>query len=204
MLYRETVASDTFQLLNSICELPMFKNFALAGGTSLALQIGHRISVDLDFFGNERIDSIQILQTLNHIKPLSIISQNNFMVVLNIKNIKVDFVDYQYPLLKELIIHDNVRLYSIEDIAAMKLAAIAGRGRKRDFFDLHFLLDFFSLGELLKLYNLKFQDGSAMMVVRSLTFFEDADLDEDPVVLNSQITWDQVKENITNKVKTLF
>ena len=99
---------------------------------------------------------------------------------------------------------ENIRLHSIPDIAAMKLAAIAGRGRKRDFYDLYFLLQKFPLSMIIDFYNHKYPDGSEMMVARSLTFFEDANEDESPRLLEDVVSWNEVKEVILEQVKTMY
>ncbi len=83
----------------------------------------------------------------------------------------------------------------------MKLTAIAGRGRKRDFYDLFFLLRKYSLPELMRFYNEKFEDGSEFKVVRSLTYFEDADQDEDVQLLQEKVEWKEVKKAILHEVK---
>lgn len=204
MLHHETVAPTTLRLLKSISALPGLSGFSLAGGTALALQLGHRISVDLDFFGNRPFSTYEILDLLNEQKPLSIVSQNKNILILNIQNVKVDFVNYRYPLIAEPMLTDSVRLLTLPDIAAMKLAAIAGRGRKRDFCDIYFLLKRFSLKQMMEFYLQKYDDGSEMMVARSLTFFDDADTDEDPNLLNQNFDWQKVQRTVLQEVKKIY
>lgn len=98
MLHRETVAPGTFRILELITSIPEFEDFSLAGGAALSLQIGHRISVDLDFFGNREFTTNEILNLLADLKPL-IISQSKNILILNVQNVKVDFVNYRYPLI---------------------------------------------------------------------------------------------------------
>lgn len=203
MLHRETVAPGTFRILELISSIPEFEDFSLAGGAALSLQIGHRISVDLDFFGNREFTTNEILNLLADLKPL-IISQSKNILILNVQNVKVDFVNYRYPLISKPITEGAICLLSTPDIAAMKLAAIAGRGRKRDFYDIYFLLRQFSLSQIIGFYNQKYEDGSEMMVARSLTFFDDADSDEPPRLLNSNIYWQDVKIKIMNEVKMRY
>ena len=204
MLYQQAVAAGTFRLLESICSIPQLSGFNLAGGTALSLQIGHRISVDLDFFGNREFSTDEILDLLTGEKPISIISQNKNILILNVKNVKVDFVNYHYPLISQPIEAGAVRLLAMADIAAMKLAAVAGRGRQRDFYDIYFLLKEFSLKQMIDFYNKKYEDGSEMMVARSLTFFDDADVDETPRVINHKISWEEIKGTISNEVRKLY
>jgi predicted nucleotidyltransferase component of viral defense system len=176
----------------------------LKGGTALALQMGHRISVDLDFFGNKEFSPDEIVDLLQDLKPLTMISQRKNILILNVQNVKVDFVNYRYPLIADLIREGSIRLHAPEDIAAMMLAAIAGRGRKRDFYDIHFLFSLFTLRQMMDYYNRKFEDGSEMMVARSLTFFEDADLDEMPNLVGELVPWPNVRHRILQEVRSLY
>lgn len=86
----------------------------------------------------------------------------------------------------------------------MKLMAIAGRGRKRDFFDLYFLLKMYTLDELMQFYLKKYHDGSELMVARSLTYFEDADEDDDFKLLREQVSWEKVKKTILKEVRKKY
>ncbi len=140
MLYYSTIYPETLRLLTSIQQLESLKNFLLVGGTSLALQIGHRISIDLDFFINQKIEVSNIPNLLEQFGKVKIINQSNQIINLYIEDIKVDFVVYQYPFISPPINKDNLKLVSIKDIAAMKLAAITGRGSRKDFIDIYFIL----------------------------------------------------------------
>jgi hypothetical protein len=204
MLYRKTVAPETFRLLETISSIADLSEFSLTGGTALALQMGHRISVGLDFFGNKEFSPDEIVDLLQGLKPLTIISQRKNILILNVQNVKVDFVNYRYPLIADLMREGNIRLHAPEDIAAMKLAAIAGRGRKRDFYDIYFLFSLFTLRQMMDYYNRKFEDGSEMMVARSLTFFEDADLDEMPNLVGELVPWPNVRHRILQEVRSLY
>ncbi len=108
MLYRATVLSGTLELLKKIMEKPAFNGYYLAGGTSLALQIGHRISVDLDFFGNQPFEPLEILDELTDCAPVSILSQSKNILVLNVQGVKVDFVNYRYPLIRPPVLEEGL------------------------------------------------------------------------------------------------
>ena len=204
MLQQQAVAPGTLRLLETICSIPELSGFNLVGGTALALQIGHRISVDLDFFGDRYFSTEEILDLLADEKPVSIISQHKNILILNVQSVKVDFVNYRYPLISKPKTVGAIRLASTPDIAAMKLAAIAGRGRKRDFYDLYFLLREFSMKQMIDFYNQKYYDGSEMMIARSLTFFDDADTDEGPRMLSNTISWEEIKQVMLNEVRKLY
>lgn len=104
-------------------------------------------------------------------------------------------VSYRYPLIEPVQVIDNLRVASFKDIAAMKLNAIVGRGSKKDFIDLYFLLRQFSLTEMMGFYNEKYFDGSEFMVLKSLSYFEDADREPSPE-LYEEVDWGEIKSHI--------
>jgi predicted nucleotidyltransferase component of viral defense system len=170
----------------------IFNGFNLVGGTSLALQIGHRFSVDIDMFGLGEIDEFEFVDELSNFGKVIIIKKSKNVLILSVNGIKVDFVNYKYPLLEEIAIIENIRLVSDKDIAAMKLNAIAGRGSRKDFIDLHYLLQKYSLKEMISFYNTKYEDGSEFMVLKSLTYFEDAECEEIPILFQ-KLDWAEIK-----------
>ncbi len=145
-------------------------------------------------------DEFEIKNQLGRIGRIQWIKKTANISILLINNIKVDLVNYPYPWIRPFGNAERLRLASLEDIGAMKLAAVTGRGTKKDFIDIYFLLQRFSLANLISFYNQKFADGSTFMVLKSLTYFEDADLDEKPIMLKI-IEWESVKENIKDTVK---
>ena len=135
MLHYETIHPDTLELLRKIQSLEMFKDARLVGGTALALQLGHRKSIDLDFFGSIDASLQEIasaLSTFASVSPLSESSMKRFLIV---DGVKVDVVNYPYSWIDEPVIEDGVALAGIKDIAAMKLSAITNRGTRKDFVD---------------------------------------------------------------------
>ncbi len=189
MLQQHTVYPTTLGLLKKLMAVPELSEYNLARGTALSLQIGHRISVDLDFFGSSEIDTISILDTLNDLAKVKIINQSKAIIILNVDGVKVDIVRYRYPLINPIGVIEDIRLLSLLDIGTIKLAAITNRGRKRDFFDLFFLLRTFSLEHLLEAYKTKYADGSEFLVQKSITYFEDAEDDDMPMIFDKEITW---------------
>jgi len=198
MLYLETIQPDTLGLLKRIQALPIFSETRLVGGTALALQLGHRRSVDLDFFGCWGDASLQsALDSCGCVVRTGGTSRTQFY---EIDQIKVDFVTYGYPWLKEASFEGGLRLAQIEDIAAMKLEAITNRGSKKDFIDVAFLLNRFSLKEMLGLYQSKYPTGLKLLVMRSLVYFDDAETTDMPVMLKA-LGWDEAKERICEAVR---
>ncbi|RKU67462.1 hypothetical protein DWW91_15460 [Parabacteroides sp. AF17-3] len=202
MLQYQTIEPVTLELLIDLLAIPEFKNLRLAGGTSLALQIGHRKSIDLDLFGTFETEPDEILDILNSIGSLTIIRNMRNIHVFMINGIKVDIINYSYPWLHQANKADDLRLASIEDIAAMKLAAIAGRGTRKDFIDIHFLLRQFSLQEMLDLYTAKYADGSVFMILKSLIYFDDAENDPEPFMFET-IDWNLIKSELRDEVTKL-
>jgi hypothetical protein len=182
--------------------IPELSAFNLAGGTSMALQMGHRESVDLDLFGNCPFEPSEILQSVSVCGKVTILHQTRNILMLNIEGVKVEIVNYQYELLKEPQLTDELRLLSLEDISTMKLAAITGRGKKRDFFDLYFLMQKFSLSEIFGFYRKKYPDGNVWLVSRSITYFDDADNDLD-IKPFDKTSWKAIKNHIVKAAETL-
>lgn len=200
MLQTQAVQPQLLELLRKLMQMEAFNSFLLVGGTSLALQIGHRISIDLDFFGRMELDETEYTELLIQFGPTILLKKSKNILIYSVNEIKVDFVDYHYPWLSPPSIVENIRLASKIDIAAMKLNAIVGRGSKKDFIDIYFLLKEYSLSEMLGFYNRKYQQNSLLMVLRSLTYFDDADEEQDPLIIKT-ITWKKVKQIITRSVR---
>jgi len=201
MLFYETIYPQTLGLLKKLQKEDRFSDLRLVGGTSLALQIGHRISVDLDLFGELKGDTISLNKKLTALGQTKSIQQTENIHIYSIDNIKVDIVNYPYPWLKPALNIDGITLATIEDIAAMKLAAITGRGSKKDFIDIYFILQKYALHEILKFYEEKYIDGSSFQVLRSLAYFDDAEEEPMPKMLIN-ISWQEVKKTISNTLKT--
>ena len=202
MLQTQTIQPKLLELLKKIMASSVFEAFNLVGGTSLALQIGHRFSVDIDMFGNSQIDEIEFIQELSNFGSVVILKKSKNIIIFSVDGIKVDFVNYKYPLLDKLTIIDGIRMVSVKDISAMKLNAIAGRGSKKDFIDLYFLLNEFSLEDILSFYEKKYKDGSVFMVQKSLTYFEDADAQQQPKMFKD-FNWEICKQKIIEEVLKL-
>ncbi len=200
MLYYETIDSKTLGLLKNLQKTPAFSELRLAGGTSLALQLGHRKSIDIDLFGNIQVDEYTVAKSLKKIGKITTLKKSENINIFLINGIKVDLVNYHYPWIEKSVCEDDLLLAGQKDIAAMKLAAITGRGTKKDFIDLFFLLKRFSLNEMLSFYKQKFYDGSIFLVIKSLSYFDDADEDEGPVMLKPY-DWNQIKEFLKKYLK---
>lgn len=202
MLQTQTVVPNLLELLKKIMHEDLFSSFNLVGGTALALKIGHRNSIDIDLFGNSEIDTDLFIEKLNNFGEVVVTQSTKNILITKINDIKVDFVNYKYPLLTDFEIIENIRMFSTKDIAAMKLNAIAGRGSKKDFIDLYFLLEEFTLPEMLSFYEKKYKDGSVFMVEKSLTYFSDAEEQLQPKMFKD-FNWENCKKTIIDEVLKL-
>ncbi len=194
MLHTETVLPSTLDLLRSLQGLPQSAEMRLVGGTALALLLGHRKSVDLDLFG--AFDArTSIRATLLAAGYSADGAEEGEVQSLRVNDVKVDFVNYPYPWLGEAVREDRIVIADLCDIAPMKLSAAANRGRKKDFIDIAFLLDRFTLKELFALYQRKFSVHEYSFALRGLTYFEDAEDDPMPEML-VPTSWPDVKRKI--------
>jgi hypothetical protein len=176
--------------------------FVLVGGTALSLQIGHRRSVDLDLFTQKDFQAQDILQHLegNGYSP-KVRHLQKQTLILEIEGVKVDFIRFRYPFAENVLLQESVRLAHIKDIACMKIDAIMGRGRKKDFCDLFYLLKYFSLPDIMEAYNRMYPHSTLFHVYKSLTWFEDADLDGDLDVFDKNFSWEKAKKAIVAAVE---
>ena len=199
MLYLETVESSTLELLKKLQRLPVLEQTRLVGGTALALQLGHRKSIDLDFFGTVDCEAEYLRESLVRSRGLGDVYKRQHIHIYIVDGIKVDIVNYKYPWLDDVVLEQGLRLASVSDIAAMKITAIIGRGTKKDFIDIAFLLHHFSLEEILHFYAAKYNDSSVFMAMKSLAYFDDAEADPMPDMFVNQ-SWQQVKAYILSKI----
>lgn len=202
MLSYKTVEPHTLELLKRLTQEDLLSEARLVGGTSLALQYGHRMSVDLDFFGNIEEDNTTIQEMLSDIGTLSVLKESKHIKIYLINGIKVDFVHYKYAWISPAIEKDGLRLASPQDIAAMKINAIEGRGTKKDFIDMYFLLQHYSLEDILTFYAKKYPEHSQFRALMSLSYFEDAEEQLMPKMF-SDIGWEEMKRFILDRVAVL-
>lgn len=204
MLQTRTVEPGTLGLLKTRMSKPYLNQFFLVGGTSLALQMGHRFSVDLDLFTVLDFDQEDLLAALKADFEITVEVTSPSIFITRIEGVKVDFVRFRYKLLFPALEIEGIRMLEMRDVAPMKLDAVTKRGSKKDFFDLYFLLQKMPLQAILDLYNEKFQHSTLFHVIKSLTYFDDAEEQADPIVFDPDVQWELVKTVLKNEVKKLY
>lgn len=204
MLYKDSfiISPVTFKLIQELQSLPELKDFYLVGGTSLALQIGHRNSIDIDLFCNNDFDETLLLDFLNTKFKLKEVFRRNFTIVALIENIKVDFIKHDYPLLSPPIYEDGISFLSKEDICAMKLHTIIKSGKRlKDFIDIYFLLEHFSINEMIQFFIQKYNYSNPMIAIKALSFFNDIDEEIDPPILLKPLPFSVIKSRILTAIE---
>lgn len=200
MLHLQTILPDTLELLKRLSAQPEMQEMRLVGGTSLALQYGHRQSVDLDFFGKLTVSQEEILSMIERLGSYRLRNRTNNILQLIVDGVMVDIVDYsRYPWIDEPVCHEELTLASPKDIAAMKINAIEGRGSRKDFIDIYMLLRHYRLDELLTFYSQKYPNYSIFRALLSLTYFDDAESEAMPKMFIPN-DWEQMKSSITQAV----
>ncbi len=192
--------------------LPLLKNFKkdfyLAGGTALALQIGHRDSVDFDFFSQKDINTIKLFQQIKKVfsehKILKVQEEINTLTVLIDDKVKLSFFTYKYKLIKKIVVEKYLRLASLEDIACMKLNAIISRATLKDYIDLYFILHRVKFKHLLKIMKKKYLDIDINLVLKSLIYFED--IKKEPIKFKNKmkVDFENVKKFLIKEVKEII
>ena len=202
MLYLQTILPNTLELLKRLSAQPEMQGLRLVGGTSLALQYGHRQSIDLDFFGNLSASQDEMLSMIEKIGSFRLRNRTSKILQVIIDNIMVDIVDYsQYPWIDTPLTTDGLTLASPKDIAAMKINAIEGRGSRKDFIDIYLLLQHYTLDEILTFYSQKYPNHSIFRALLSLTYFDDADAESMPK-MSLPTAWEEMKRHIIETART--
>jgi predicted nucleotidyltransferase component of viral defense system len=204
MLHTEAVKPATLELLKSLQSRTWLNGFNLAGGTALSLYLGHRTSVDIDLFSNFNFDAAQVIELIHQDYQLQLYHTAQNTIRCNIENVNVDIIAHRYPWLNEPYEIDGIRLVSEPDIVAMKLNAISVSGqRSKDFVDIYFVLEThkYSIADMLKFYQKKYNQQGEMHILKSLVYFDDVDLSDWPVLLRKpHLKWTEIRKKIEKEV----
>ncbi len=199
-MYPQALYPNTKRALALLAKMDIIKNFYLAGGTAAALQLGHRRSIDLAF------DVEKILHTLSQISKFKIIDKNSHTLTGYWQRTRLEFFYYPYKLIQRYKIWDNVKIAGLQDIGLMKMIAIANRGSKKDFFDLYVISnEILSLDKMFTLLSKKYAkvNYDKYHLLKSLVYFDDADLDPDPDLL-MKISWQDVKKYFVKNARRML
>jgi len=201
MLHTETVEPETLELLRKLQSEEMLKDAYLVGGTSLALRLGHRKSIDLDLFIKEDYDNEELSYFLQKKYDFQVRVCRGWTLKGEIRNVKIDIISYKYDFVKEPEIIDGVKMLSIPDIIAMKLVAISDSGtRMKDFVDIAYLSTMYSLEDMLSFFSKKYPNSNPMTAAKGLTYFGDLD-QKDIVDTAVKFSWNSVKKRLEDMTK---
>ena len=193
--HTEVLDKAAEQILKELQRTRALRSFYLAGGTGLALYLGHRRSANLDFFKTETFDEEELLQRLQRIPGLALLAKGPATLHTMIRGIKTSFLNFYQPLLSPFGAFRGIQVADPRDIAGMKISALASRRSRRDFVDLYVVSQKYGLETLLRSFCEKFAKGSHSMVhvLKSLTYFEDAEQEPMPDML-VPLAWDEAKQ----------
>lgn len=203
MLYKDPfiIAPETFKLCQELQELPELANFFLVGGTSLALQLGHRNSIDIDLFTRDEFNNQLLIDFLNTKYVFVQFYSRPNTIIGSINGIKVDFIRHDYPFVLPPLHEEGIRYLSKEDIAAMKINAfIWSSKRLKDFIDIYYLLEHYSIEKMLEFFTLKYPHTNHLIALKSISYFEELDPNIDPPKLKTPLPIDLIKERILDAV----
>ena len=183
--------------------MPELEDFALVGGTALSLLYGHRMSVDLDLFSNKPFENTNIVSALqNEFKDSFIVEDkpSRFGIFCYVNEVKIDIVRHPHPLIRPQFEIEGIRMFSTEDIVAMKVQAILGRAKKKDFWDVAELLNHYTVADFINFHKEKYVTQNLFITVpQAISYFADADESEDPISLQNQ-SWEGIQKVIGLKV----
>ena len=206
MLFTQTVTPACYTLIQDLTDIPDLADFRLAGGTALALQKGHRLSVDIDMFSHADFDTPKILRALEaYLYPRRATEVRTFPFgfFCNIEEIKADFMFWGDPFVKPALVVDGIRMVDPLEILAMKLHAVTTRKTKKDFVDIALLLHDFNLQQGLDCYVEKYPYNDVSAALKQLVYFDAAEDTPDPEYLIPTV-WQDVKEKIASAVKIFW
>ncbi len=207
-MFEEVLSRSTKESLALLGKSGILNDAYMAGGTALALQIGHRFSRDFDFFSIKEFDEDLLTQRIKELMSDFKLEKTEWRTIMgNIKKTRFSLFFYNYPLLFKTHNFLGVEIADVKDIAPMKIAAISDRGAKRDFIDLYFLIKvekILSLAEALRLYEKKFKllKQNKMHILKSLRYFEDADGTAMPKMIKN-VSWREVKKFFEGEIKKI-
>lgn len=201
MLHEETVEAGTLALIKKLSGDPVLKDFALVGGTALALELGHRKSIDIDLFTRTAFDGRAVAEHLEAGYGANDVAVLGNAAFTRVNGVKVDLLTHNYPWLKPVIETDGIRRASLDDIAAMKLHAIVNDGtRLKDYYDVYYLLEGRNLQEMLDAYSVKYADGNPAIARNALLYHKEIDFKVGIDMMRPGVKWQEVVKRLREGV----
>jgi hypothetical protein len=201
MLHKETVTAGTLDLIHRLMADEKLTDFNLVGGTALSLMLGHRISIDIDLFTDQKFSGDQLRNHLDQFYQAEFKSVKDNAVTGFIEDVKFDLILHPYQKIMPIISPEGIRMESLFDIAAMKINAIVGNGsRIKDFIDIHYLLKVLSCEQIINSYLNKYPGVSKEMAKLSLRYHKDIDFTTTVTLMDDKLKWKDIEKSINNSV----
>lgn len=192
----------TAEVFNLLAGSGLVHPFYLSGGTGLALQLKHRESEDMDFFSKNDFSPELLQSDVVKLGKLTNVTLAKGTLNCSLKGVKLQFLHYPYSLLEKPILYHNISISSLIDIACTKLITISSRGSKKDFIDLYFLLNHYSLSDLFHSLEKKYKaiDYNHIHILKSLEYFDEAEQQPMPRMV-IPLQWTEVKKRMLAEVR---
>ncbi len=185
---------------------PLKADFYLAGGTALALQLGHRDSIDFDFFSADDLNTVHLFEKITSIfhghTLLKTQEEKNTLSIVVDDSIRLSFMSYRYALIRPTLSEEFLNIASVEDIACMKLSAITGRAVEKDYVDLHFILKGLPLKQLLEFSATKHPSLDTNVCLKSLVYFDDVVREPIRFTPGNEVSFEEVQTALRGHVKS--
>ncbi len=199
-MFEEVITGEAIKVIEDIRDL--LHDFYLGEGTGLALQLGHRMSFDLDFFAEKSFNTENLLVKL---RPDKIHSIEKETIHCEINRIRLSFLYYDLPLVFEPSEWRNIKVAHWLDIAAEKLKTVSQRGSKKDFYDIFFAIKNSSIEQVCSAFTKRFKDTgiNRYHVLKSLVYFVDAEEEPEPQLLRREVNWSEIKDFFKKNIKEI-
>ena len=197
MLHTQTIDEKTLVLLKKLQQADILHDFYLVGGTSLALRMGHRKSVDLDLFCQHDFDVEVLCKYLVETYDFKEAYRAQNTLKGFVDGVMIDCIKYDYPFVDNPVEEEGIRMLSLQDVCAMKLAAITDNGsRLKDYIDIAWLSRTYTLSDMLGFYQQKYRNSSVFSVVKAITYFDDINFGEDIVMMTGKFDWKTIETRL--------
>ncbi len=204
-IYKKSFPDAGWRVLKNLKVMLKKHKAILAGGTALALRLGHRISADLDFFTEEDFDVESVISDIKKTKlRFQVISEGEKYLIAYVEGIKFSIFKYEYPFMEKPLLHEGIPIGGILDIASMKVIVISQRGTKRDFVDLYFILQGIPFHRIAEHMIKRFDREriNPLHIGKSLVYFSDAESNPEPeYIKGKEVSWEKVKKFFRSHVK---